>query len=323
MKKLGIIFPGQGSQTIGMLSDIAKEFSEVEKNYALASDVLGYDLWKLVQEGSAEELDNTVHTQPALLAGSYAVWQILQANLKKSFKPAFLAGHSLGEYTALVCASALSFQDAIRLVSARGQYMQEAVPVGIGALAAIVGLEDEVVKELCDQSISNTEILSPANFNCPGQIVIAGHTAAVERAIIIAKEKGARLAKLLPVSVPSHCVLMKPAAERLAKLLDTIAIQSPELPILNNVSAIPYQNANDIRDGLVKQLYMPVRWVDIIQAFAAQGVTEMIECGPGKVLTGLNKRMVPNIETMTTSDCAVLKSLLGRIQEGAKNVTNF
>lgn len=306
MNKIGIVFPGQGSQSIGMLSDIAKEFSEVEKIYAEASQVLGYDLWQLVQQGPSEELDKTIHTQPALLAASWAIWQIIKNNAP-TIKPVLLAGHSLGEYTALVCAEALSFKEAIRLVAARGQYMQEAVPVGEGGIAAIVGLDDAVVQKICEQSVISNDVLTPANFNSPGQVVIAGTKLAVERAIVLAKEKGARLAKLLPVSVPSHCALMKPAADRLSQLLATLSIQAPSLPILNNVDVVVYQQGDDIRSGLVRQLYSPVRWVETIQKFA---VEQIIECGPGKVLSGLIKRISPDVSLFHTADLNSLQHLL-------------
>jgi len=306
VNKIGIVFPGQGSQSIGMLSDIAKEFSEVEKIYAEASQVLGYDLWQLVQQGPSEELDKTIHTQPALLAASWAIWQIIKNNAP-TIKPVLLAGHSLGEYTALVCAEALSFKEAIRLVAARGQYMQEAVPVGEGGIAAIVGLDDAVVQKICEQSVISNDVLTPANFNSPGQVVIAGTKLAVERAIVLAKEKGARLAKLLPVSVPSHCALMKPAADRLSQLLATLSIQAPSLPILNNVDVVVYQQGDDIRSGLVRQLYSPVRWVETIQKFA---VEQIIECGPGKVLSGLIKRISPDVSLFHTADLNSLQHLL-------------
>lgn len=311
MKSIAIVFPGQGSQTVGMLVDIAKEYPEVEKTFSVASQILGYDLWKLVQHGPAEELDKTIHTQPALLTSSYALWQIIQKQSNESIKPSFLAGHSLGEYTALACANALSFQDAVRLVAARGQYMQEAVPVGQGALAAVIGLDDDVVKEICKNVITSTnEVLEPANFNSTGQVVISGHKTAVERAVILSKEKGAKLAMLLPVSVPSHCSLMKPAAERLSKILSSITIQNPTLPILNNVDVIVYENPEQIRDGLVRQLFMPVRWVDIIKKLSEQGITQMIECGPGKVLSGLIKRTNREINTMAIGDLSGLQGLL-------------
>ncbi|MDR3478782.1 MAG: ACP S-malonyltransferase [Gammaproteobacteria bacterium] len=307
-QSLAFVFPGQGSQFVGMLADIAREFPEVEATFSEASKVLGYDLWNLVQNGPAEALDQTVQTQPALLAASYAIWRILKT--KKNIAPALLAGHSLGEYTALVCANAISFKDAIALVAARGQYMQEAVPVGVSGLGAIVGLDDATVQALCDQSRQADEVLSPANFNSPGQVVIAGHIKAVERALVLAKESGARLAKLLPVSVSSHCELMKPAAEKLAALLATIAIQTPTIPVVSNVDVTMYADAAAIRDGLVRQLYMPVRWVETIQLFAQKGITHIVECGPGKVLSGLNKRIVTDRQLTSTADIASLQTLL-------------
>lgn len=304
---LGVVFPGQGSQSIGMLADIAQTFSEVESTFAEASSVLGFDLWKLTQDGPQEELDKTIHTQPALLAASYAIWKILQT--KSHIQPSLLAGHSLGEYTALVCAKAFTFTDAIKLVAARGKYMQEAVPIGEGALAAIVGLDDEAVNKVCVIAAVN-EVLAPANFNSPGQIVIAGHTAAVQRAIVMAKEAGAKLAKQLPVSVPSHCILMKPAAEKLAHLLETIDIQLPILPVINNVDAIAYDSVGSIKKGLTRQLFMPVRWVEIIQSFKNKQINHIVECGPGKVLSGLNKRIAADVQLINTADLANLQNLL-------------
>jgi [acyl-carrier-protein] S-malonyltransferase len=305
---LGIVFPGQGSQFIGMLSEIACDFPQIETTFNQASAVLGYDLWQLVQQGSAEDLNNTVHTQPALLAASYAIWQILKT--AKNFHPALLAGHSLGEYSALVCGGAISFVDGIRLVAARGNYMQDAVPVGMGGLAAIIGLENDVVASICEKAALQSEVLSPANFNCPGQVVIAGHLTAVERAVVLAKEAGARMAKLLPVSVSSHCVLMKPAAERLATLLATITFHKPIIPVISNVDVVVYDGVDAIRDGLVRQLYMPVRWVETIQFFAKHGVTHIVECGPGKVLSGLNKRIIADMQLTSTTDVASLRELL-------------
>jgi [acyl-carrier-protein] S-malonyltransferase len=305
---LGVVFPGQGSQTVGMLADLAQEFPEINATFNEASAILGYDLWQLTQQGPAEELDKTVRTQPALLAAAYALWRVLQTNPK--IKPAILAGHSLGEYTALVCAEAITFPDAIRLVAARGEYMQDAVPVGEGALAAIIGLDDAMVKAVCEKSIIENEVLAPANYNSPGQVVIAGHTAAVERALIIAKEAGARMVKLLPVSVSSHCILMKPAAERLAVLLSGMNIQKPKLPVVSNVDVKIYSTPDEIRDGLIRQLYLPVRWVEIIQFFNTHGITRIIECGPGKVLNGLNKRIHPDLQLMNMTDAAGVKGLL-------------
>ncbi len=308
MKKIGIIFPGQGSQTVGMLSDIASDYPIIQEVYHEASEALGYDLWRLVSEGPAEELDKTTHTQPALLASSYAIWKIL---FKKSkHKPALLAGHSLGEYSALVCAQAFSFADAIQVVAARGRFMQEAAPTGLGGLAAIVGLDENTVRTICEQAGEGAEIIAPANFNSQGQIVIAGHRAALERALALARQAGAKLAKLLPVSVPAHCALMKPAAERLAQLLETIDIQKPRLPVINNVDVALYSSPEAIRDGLVRQLYLPVRWLEVIHDFINRGITYLVECGPGKVLTGLNRRVGAELTLMHTSDLRSLRELL-------------
>lgn len=308
MKKIGIIFPGQGSQAVGMLADIAREYPVVQDVFKEASGVLGYDLWRLVSEGPAEELDKTEQTQPALLAASYAIWKILFKQVKH--KPALLAGHSLGEYSALVSAQALSFADAIRVVAARGRFMQEAVPVGQGGLAAIVGLDENTLRAICEQAVIGDEVLSPANFNSHGQIVLAGHVTALERALGLANKAGAKIAKLLPVSVPSHCVLMKPAAERLAELLETIDIQRPKFSIVNNVDVALYESPAAIRDGLVRQLYMPVRWVEVIHDFINRGVTYLVECGPGRVLTGLNRRIGAELTLMHTADLRSLRELL-------------
>jgi [acyl-carrier-protein] S-malonyltransferase len=304
---LGIVFPGQGSQSVGMLADLAS-FPMVQQTFEEASAILGYDLWQLTQEGPAQTLDQTVHTQPALLAASYALWQLLQA--KKPLQPALLAGHSLGEYTALVCAKALKFSDAIQLVAARGQYMQEAVAAGTGAMAAIIGLDDNTVEAICKRAMaSDQEVISPANYNSLGQVVVAGHKAPVERAMILAKEEGAKLAVLIPVSVPSHCALMHSAAIRLEARLNEISIQQPHIPVVNNIEARPYESIDAIRKGLVKQLSMPVRWVNTIQYFIQSGVTTIMECGPGKVLTGLNKRIDKHLQFMTLSDAAHLNVL--------------
>ncbi len=307
MKSLAFVFPGQGSQSVGMLTDLAREYSEVEKTFAEASHVLGYDLWNLVASGPAEALDKTAQTQPALLAASYSIWKIIQN--KSAINPAILAGHSLGEYTALVCANALTFTDAIKLVAARGEYMQDAVPVGTGALAAIVGLDDAAVKELCEKSRENNEVLTPVNFNSPGQVVVGGHVKAVQRILILAKEAGVRLAKLLPVSVPSHCELMKPAADRLQALLNTIDVKAPTTPVINNVDVAFYTDAASIRQGLVRQLFMPVRWVELVQTLGTKGISTIIECGPGKVLTGLNKRILAEAQLMTSNDLVSLQSV--------------
>lgn len=306
---LSIVFPGQGSQSVGMLSDIAAQYGEVKATFNQASQVLGYDLWQLVSKGEVSELDKTEHTQPALLAASYSIFQIIKARL--DLKPCFLAGHSLGEYTALVCANALDFADAIKLVAARGKFMQEAAPNGLGAMAAIIGLEDEAVVDICKTATqSEDEILTPANFNCVGQVVIAGHKEVVERAIQLARKAGAKLAILIPVSVPSHCFLMQPAARRLAALLETIAIKAPGIPVINNVDVVAYQDAEHIKQGLVKQLYHPVRWVETIQFFSQSNISSILECGPGKVLSGLNKRINKQLHLLNTSDINQLESII-------------
>lgn len=308
-KTFGVVFPGQGSQSVGMLSDIALQFSEVKQTFTQASEVLGYDLWELVQQGPAEQLNQTKYTQPALLTASCAIWRILQA--KNILNPTLLAGHSLGEYSALVCANSLEFNDAVRLVAARGEYMQSAVPEGIGGMAAIIGLDESEVEAICKSAMeSPSEVLSPANYNSIGQTVIAGHLVAVKRAILLAKERGAKLAMLIPVSVPSHCQLMQPAAQRLSTLLADTHFKKPSIPIISNVDVKYYENADDIRQGLIRQLYLPVRWVETIQKFVDQDIYNIIECGPGKILTGLNKRINKNLQLFTTADIASLTALL-------------
>ncbi len=302
-----IVFPGQGSQSVGMLTDIAAIHPEVKATFDEASSALSYDLWQLVQSGPAEKLDMTMYTQPALLAASYAIWRILRKN--QVTNPVMMAGHSLGEYTALVCANAIDYADALRLVAARGQFMQEAVLPGVGAMAAIIGLENQAVANLCKEVALNNEVLTPANFNSIGQVVIAGHKEAVLRALPLAKERGAKMAVLIPVSVPSHCALMREAAERLAEILVTTKMRTPEITVLSNVDVTAYNTTESIRDGLVRQLSMPVRWVDTIQAFSNAGVTQIIECGPGKVLSGLIKRIDKNIQIIAASDVANLALL--------------
>jgi len=292
------LFPGQGSQSLGMLAEMAQHSPLIQKTYAQASEQLGYDLWQLTQEGPDALLNQTERTQPALLAGGVAMFRVWQA--KGGELPAFMAGHSLGEYTALVCAGVLDYADAVSLVALRGRLMQEAVAEGEGAMAAIVGLTDEQVMEVCTQAAENN-ILSPANFNAIGQIVLAGETIAVERAIHISKQMGAKIAKFIPVSVPSHCALMKPAAEKLALHLQSIQMHPPQLPVVNNVDVACYDEPDQIRSALVRQLYSPVRWVETMQWLAQQGVQRFVECGPGKVLAGLNKRIVPELEMVSIS----------------------
>ena len=312
--QIAFVFPGQGSQSVGMLADAALQYREISETFAEASNELGYDLQALAFAGPAETLNQTVHTQPALLAASYAIWRILAA--RTSLTPAILAGHSLGEYTALVCAKALDFRDAIKLVAARGQFMQEAVTAGTGAMAAIIGLDNAAVLQLCEQARGNGgEVLSPANYNSIGQVVIAGHQTAVNRAVALAKESGAKMAVLIPVSVPSHCELMQPAAKRLAALLATVSINEPTIPVMNNADVVIYQDAAAIRDGLVRQLFMPVRWVDIIQSFINKNIVRIIECGPGKVLTGLNKRIDKTLQLQSVCDLASIDHILNIANE--------
>lgn len=285
--KTAFIFPGQGSQSVGMLSDLAASFDQVEKTYAEASDVLGYDLWNLVSNGPDTDLNSTDKTQPALLAAGVAVWRILETKL--SDKPTVLAGHSLGEYTALVCSGALEFTDAISLVADRGRFMQQAVPAGEGAMAAILGLDDDIVRNVC-QSVDQNGLVSCANFNSPGQIVIAGQSSIVDKAIQALKDAGAKRAVLLPVSVPSHCPLMKPAADALQERLESITIKSPDIPVIHNVDAKMRTESEEIKKALIDQLHQPVKWVEVMQAIAKES-DQIIECGPGKVLTGLCKRI--------------------------------
>jgi [acyl-carrier-protein] S-malonyltransferase len=285
---LAFVFPGQGSQSVGMQADLAAAFPEVETTYSEASEQLGYDLWDLVQSGPAEALNETTVTQPAMLTAGIAAWRCWTAS--GGANPAQMAGHSLGEYSALVVAGALDFADAVLLVRRRAELMQEAVPAGSGAMAAILGLDDEVVIRVCDAAAQG-EVVSAVNFNSPGQVVIAGSAAAVERAAEGAKEAGARRALMLSVSVPSHCALMEPAAEKLAVDFATIDFKTPQIPVISNVDATVYKDADDIRDGLTRQMYSPVRWVDSVQFMLAAGASQIVECGPGKVLAGLTKRI--------------------------------
>lgn len=308
MTNIAFVFPGQGSQSLGMLSDLASEYPAILSTFTQASEVLGYDLWELVQKGPEERLNQTENTQPALLASSVALWKVWQS--VQGDTPKFLAGHSLGEYSALVCANALDFQTAISLAAQRGKFMQAAVPPGKGAMAAIIGLADSTVEELCQEASKSNEQVSPANYNSLGQVVVAGDTNAVNRLVILAKEAGAKLAKLIPVSVPSHCALMKPAADQLRKQLATINIRKPIIPVINNVDVTSYEENNLIADALVRQLWNPVRWVETIQYLVAEGTDTFIECGPGKVLSGLNKRIDANVLALSISDSAGLQKAL-------------
>ncbi len=306
-KNLGFVFPGQGSQSIGMLKALTDEFFIVEKTFKEASDALGYDLWQLIQQGPEEKLNKTEFTQPALLAAGVSVWRVWLH--QKGPMPKLLAGHSLGEYSALVCAEALNFVDAIRLVEKRGRFMQQAVPEGVGAMAAIVGLDATEVENICEQA-KQDQVLEPANFNAIGQIVIAGHKQAVERGVVLAKEKGAKIAKLLPVSVPSHCLLMEPAAKQLERELESISISTPNIPVIQNADLKEHKHADDIRTALVKQLYSPVRWIETMQRYSDEGIQSVIESGPGKVLIGLGKRTTPEISFLPVFDPDTLNQAL-------------
>jgi [acyl-carrier-protein] S-malonyltransferase len=287
-KNVSFVFPGQGSQSVGMLAELAEQYSLVEKLFSEASQILNYDLWKIVSTGPAETLNQTIYTQPALLVADVAVWRIWQE--KGGFEPAIMAGHSLGEYAALVAAESIAFADAVGLVAKRARFMQEVVAEGQGAMVVILGLSSEQVVDVCKQSAQN-DIVAAVNFNSPAQIVIAGDSVAVERAMELAKKTGAKRAMKLPVSVPSHCELMKPAAEQLAICLNAVSIKPPKMPIINNVDVKANQHPDDIRDALVRQLCNPVRWVETINAVVADGIDTIFECGPGKVLSGLNKRI--------------------------------
>ncbi|WP_338588903.1 ACP S-malonyltransferase [Shewanella khirikhana] len=306
MDKFAFVFPGQGSQAVGMLADLAAEFPVVTETFAEASAALGYDLWALVQDGPAEQLNQTQKTQPALLTASVAIWRAYQASGKP--QPAVLAGHSLGEYSALVCAGVIQFADAVKLVELRGQLMQAAVPEGTGAMYAIIGLDNDAIAAACAESAQG-EVVSPVNFNSPGQVVIAGNKDAVERAAAACKAAGAKMAVALPVSVPSHCSLMKGAADKLADALAAIEFSAPAIPVINNVDVQAPTDVAAIRDALVRQLYCPVRWTETVEAMAADGITHLVECGPGKVLTGLAKRINKSVSAQAVNDVASFAAL--------------
>ncbi|KAB7698966.1 ACP S-malonyltransferase [Plesiomonas shigelloides] len=308
MTTFAMVFPGQGSQSVGMLADLAQQFPIVEQTYAEASAVLGYDLWALVQQGPAEELNKTWQTQPALLTASVAIWRVWQE--KNGAMPVVMAGHSLGEYSALVCAGVMDFKDAVRLVELRGKLMQEAVPEGTGAMAAIIGLDNDSIAKACAESAEG-QVVAPVNFNSPGQVVIAGNKEAVERAGAACKAAGAKRALPLPVSVPSHCALMKPAADKLAVALQEITFNAPRIPVINNVDVAAESDADTIRSALVRQLYSPVRWTETVESMSAQGVAHLLEMGPGKVLTGLTKRIVDSMTAVAVNDVASLTAALG------------
>ena len=307
MKKFAMVFPGQGSQTVGMLAELAGDYPIVQETFKQASEVLGYDLWQLVQEGPAEELNKTWQTQPALLTASVAVYRVWQQKYPE-LRPEVMAGHSLGEYSALVCAGVLDFQDAVKLVELRGKLMQQAVPEGTGAMYAIIGLDNDAIINACKQA-EQGEVVSAVNFNSPGQVVIAGAKAAVERAAALCKEAGAKRALPLAVSVPSHCALMKPAADQLSVSLESITLKEAGVSVLNNVDVKSEIEADAIRNALVRQLYSPVRWTETVEKMAQNGVEVLVEVGPGKVLNGLTKRIVDSLQAVSVNDVKSLDSV--------------
>jgi len=311
MTNFTFAFPGQGSQSVAMLAELAELFPVVVDTYKEASEALGYDLWALVQQGPAETLNQTDKTQPALLAASVAIWRVWID--QGGAKPSVIAGHSLGEYSALVCAGVIDFKAAVKLVELRGQLMQQAVPAGAGAMSAIIGLDNDKIAQCCLQA-EEGQVVSPVNFNSPGQVVIAGNKEAVERAGVLLKEAGAKRVLPLPVSVPSHCALMKPAAEKLALALQNIEFKTPAIAVINNVDVVAETDADKIKDALVRQLFCPVRWTEIIEKMAAQGIVLQIEAGPGKVLTGLVRRIDKNFTAEFINDGASLENALTAVK---------
>lgn len=306
--KIAIVFPGQGSQSLGMMNGLLEIQPDIKKLFNSASEILSYDLLDVITSGPEEKLNQTEITQPALLTTAYAAWLILKE--QSDLMPSALAGHSLGEYTALLCAGVISFEDAVALVAERGRCMQKAVPAGVGAMAAILGMDDDQVIQVCADVTAENEIVSAANFNSPGQIVIAGNKQAVERAIDAAKEAGAKRAMLLPVSVPSHCMLMKEAANEFEQSLNKVIFNDAEIPVLQNVDAKTKSSSDEIKAALLEQLYKPVLWVDCINNMKNMNITKIIECGPGKVLSGLIKRIDRSFELFSIQDEDSLKKVL-------------
>ncbi len=311
-QRLAMVFPGQGSQSVGMLQELSLHYPHVKSLFESASAVLDYDLWALTQIDAQHQLDQTQFTQPALLTADVAVWHCWLAS--GGPKPEIMAGHSLGEYSALVCAQALSFEEAVSLVAARGRYMQEAVAPGEGAMAAIVGLQMPEVLELCVNA-AGYGVVSPANYNAIGQTVVAGQSVAVEQVVQAALNQGAKLAKILPVSVPSHCALMSTAARQLQHSLASIQLQTPTIPVMQNADVAIHEDPVVIQERLVEQLTSPVRWVETIESFAQRGIELIVECGPGKVLAGLNKRIVSSIKTYSVNDSASLNEALFAVKQ--------
>lgn len=311
MTNFTFAFPGQGSQSVAMLNELAQTFPIVIETYKEASDVLGYDLWELVQQGPSDILNQTDKTQPALLAASVAIWRVWTA--QGGEKPAVIAGHSLGEYSALVCAGVIDFKDAVKLVELRGQLMQQAVPAGTGAMAAIIGLDNDKIAGCCKEA-EEGQVVSPVNFNSPGQVVIAGNKEAVERAGVLLKEAGAKRVLPLPVSVPSHCALMKPAADKLALALQEIEFKTPSISVINNVDVVAETDTTKIKDALVRQLFCPVRWTEIVEKMAAEGISLQIEAGPGKVLSGLVRRIDKSFTASFINDNTSLEQSLAAVK---------
>ncbi len=304
---LAFVFPGQGSQSIAMQAELAEQYPAVQACYAEASEELGYDLWQLAQVGPKEKLDETIVTQPVMMAAGVAVWRVWQAAGGQT--PSLLAGHSLGEYTALVCAGVIEFPEAIRLIRRRAELMQQAVPAGEGAMAAILGLDDDAVLAVC-RDAEEGEVVQAVNFNTPGQVVIAGARSAVERAANLATEAGARRALLLSVSVPAHSDLMMPAAEELAEALAAANLEPPGIPVISNADVVCYETVEQIRDGLKRQLYSPVRWAETIGFMIEHGTSRIVECGPGKVLAGLNRRIDRTLSSTCLDSPASLEAAL-------------
>ena len=307
MTKLAVVFPGQGSQSVGMIADIYNQYPQVATNFKAASVILGYDLWDIIVNNPDDKLNSTEYTQVALLVASYSIWQLLQAQLPE--KPVVLAGHSLGEYTALLCAGSISFAEAVELVALRGQLMQQAVPKDVGAMAAILGLDDQQVTAVCSAINAPDQIVAAANFNSPGQVVISGHKTAVVTACAELKQLGAKRTLMLPVSVPAHCALMQEVVVQLQEQLKTMQIAAPSIAVLHNVDVASHNSATAISAALIAQLFSSVRWVDTINAFSSYGVSTVLECGPGAVLTGLNKRINRDLNIMAINSVAAIEEL--------------
>jgi len=311
MTNIAFVFPGQGSQSVGMLAELADIYPVVIDSFTQASSRLGYDLWHLVQNGPENILNQTEHTQAAMLTADVAIYRLLQK--LNPVNAQVMAGHSLGEYAALVCADALTLEDAAALVARRGQLMQETVPMGQGAMAAIIGLTDAQVIALCEQASTSSELVTPANFNAIGQVVIAGHTSAVEQAVALADNHGARMAKIIPVSVPCHCSLLNDAASAFEPYLANTNFKSPKIAVISNVDLSIYNSPEDIRILLKQQLYKPVRWVETIQFLTSQHISLVIESGPGKVLSGLIKRIDKGLPALCIQDSASLEQVLSQL----------